>query len=265
MRFAPAPLETAALLLFAASSAEAQLLHGRVLDRASGDPVASAAVLVVNPDESIRSGAITDRDGMFYLRTAPGTFLLRVQRVGYATTGSVPLELSRTDTLNFEVKLSVLAVSVDSLTVTGVPGAPRDPSGFFKRQAEVGGRFLGPYEVERRRPVSPADLLHDIPGFQVIPRTGGYRVLMTGRNRRCIPTVYVDGLLAHRGTQTNRLVQASDEDGVLLESLVNANAIRAMEAYQSGATAPVRFRPVGPIGGGDCGVLVFWTRIGFGR
>lgn len=265
MRFAPAPLASVALLIVAASSAEAQYLHGRVIDRVSGEPVASAAVLVVNPDESIRSGAITDRDGMFNLRTTPGTFLLRVQRVGYTTTGSIPLELARTDTLNFEVKLSVLAVAIDSLTVTTVAGGPRDPSGFFRRQSGVAGRFLGPYEVERRRPVSPADLLHDIPGFQVLPRTGGYRVLMTGRNRRCIPTVYVDGLLAHRGTQTDRLAQAADDDGVLLEALVNANAIRAMEAYQSGATAPVRFRPVGPIGGGDCGVLVFWTRVGFGR
>lgn len=265
MRFAAAHLASAALLIVAASSAEAQYLHGRVIDRASGEPVASAAVLVVNPDESIRSGAITDRDGRFDLRTTPGTFLLRVQRVGYATTGSVPLELARSDSLNFEVKLSVRAVAIDSLTVTTVAGGPRDPSGFFKRQSEVAGRFLGPYEVERRRPVSPADLLHDIPGFQVLPRTGGYGVLMRGRNRRCIPTIYVDGLLAHRGTQTNRLVQASDDDGVLLESLVHANAIRAMEVYQSGATAPVRFRPVGPIGGGDCGVLVFWTRVGFGR
>ena len=42
-------------------------------------------------------------------------------------------------------------------------------------------------------------------------------------------------------------------------------SIRAVEAYQTGALAPVRFRPVGPIGGGDCGVLVFWTRVGFGR
>jgi hypothetical protein len=151
------------------------------------------------------------------------------------------------------------------LTVTAASAAPRDPSGFFRRQTDLAGGFLGPYEVERRRPISPADLLQDIPGFQVTPRMGGNRVLMTGRNRHCEPTVYVDGRLAYRGTQTDHRATRTDEDGVVLESLVNANAIRALEAYQSGATAPVRFRPVGPIGGGDCGVLVFWTRLGFGR
>ena len=36
---------------------------------------------------------------------------------------------------------------------------------------------------------------------------GGYRVLMTGRGRYCIPTVYVDGRLAHRGTQTDRRIE----------------------------------------------------------
>jgi Carboxypeptidase regulatory-like domain len=265
MRFAPSHLGPIALLIAAASSAEAQILHGRVVDRVSGDAIASASVFVVNSDESIRTGAVTDRDGRFHFRTSPGTFHLRVQRVGYATTGSIPLELGRGDTLSFDVQLVLRPARLDSLTITATSAGPRDPSGFFRRQTDRAGRFLGPYEVDRRRPVSPADLLHDIPCFQVTPRMGGYRVMMTGRNRRCEPTVYVDGLLAYRGTQTDHRAPPGDDDGVVLDALVNANSICAMEAYQSGATAPVRFRPVGPIGGGDCGVLVFWTRLGFGR
>jgi hypothetical protein len=265
MRFGRARATPLALLLAgAASVAEAQYIHGRVTDAQSGSGIASASVLIVNPDNSIRTGAITDRDGNFSFRTTPGTFQLRVQRVGYATTGSMPLELARTDTLSFAVSLPLRPTEITPLTVSA-EGAPLDPSGFFARRDDSSGRFLGPYEVERRRPVTPADLLHDIPGFQITPESRGFRVLMTGRNRRCEPTVYVDGALAHRGTQTNRMREASDEPGLFLESLVNANAIRAMEAYQNGATAPVRFRPVGPVGGGDCGVLVFWTRVGFGR
>lgn len=260
MRFGPVHVAALALLLAADSSADAQYLHGRVTDVHTGEGVASASVLVLNLDSSVRAGAITDREGNFELRTTPGTFMLRVQRVGYATTGSTPLELAGTDTLDFTVKLAIRPTQVDALTVTAA-GAPLDPTGFFARRDDGGGgRFLGPYEVERRHPNSPADLLHDIPGFQIVPHVGGFRVLMTGRNRRCEPTVYVDGMLAHRGTQTSHLAERSDDDGVSLESLVNAGSIRAVEAYQSGVTAPVRFRPVGPIGGGDCGVLVFWTK-----
>ena len=265
MRFANSHLGPLALLFATASAADAQYLHGRVVDRESGDAVASVSVLVMNPDSTIRAGAITDRDGHFTLRTTPGTFLLRVQRVGYNPTASVPLELARADTLSFEIALTVRPTLLDELTVTAEPRAPRDPSGFFARQTQYTGRFMGPYDVERRRVTSPSDLLHDIPGFQVNRRGGGNRVLMSGRNRWCSPTVYVDGLLAHRGTATEHWVEPREDDGIVLETLVNANAIRAMEAYQSGVTAPVRFRPVGPIGGGDCGVLVFWTRVGFGR
>ena len=261
MRFGAAP---AVLLLLSAASAEGQYLHGRVTDARTGEGVGSASVFVVNADSSIRSGAITDRDGRFAFRTSPGAFRLRVQRAGYATVASTELELARSDTLDFAVALALRPTEITAVSVSA-EGAPLDPSGFFSRRDDVSGRFLGPYEVERRRPKSPADLLFDMPGFQLNPRPGGYRVLMTGRNRRCEPTVYVDGALAHRGTQTNRRMEPDRDDGVFLESLVNANAIRAMEAYQSGATAPVRFRPVGPIGGGDCGVLVFWTRIGLGR
>ena len=90
MRFANSHLGPLALLFATASAADAQYLHGRVVDRESGDAVASVSVLVMNPDSTIRAGAITDRDGHFTLRTTPGTFLLRVQRVGYYPTASVP-------------------------------------------------------------------------------------------------------------------------------------------------------------------------------
>lgn len=265
MRPALSRLSPLALLIVAASSAEAQVLHGRVLDRETRDPIASASVLVINPDGNPRNGAITDRNGNFLIRTSPGTFQLGVRRVGYVTTGSIALELSRSDTLSFEVLLAEQAVQHDSLTITTNYAPVRDPSGFFARQTDLIGSFLGPYDVERRRPGSPADLLHDIPGFRVLPQAGGFRVLMTGRGRMCEPTVYVDGRLAYRGSHTSFVEPVRDDLGVFLEPLVNANAIRAMEAYQNGTTAPVRFRPVGPIGGGDCGVLVFWTRLGFGR
>lgn len=253
-----------AVVLLAPARAHAQYVHGRVVDIVTGRAISAASVLIVNPDNSIRSGGITDADGRFGFGTTPGSFRLRVTRVGYAPTGSKDLGLTRRDTLSFDVRLALRPSEVEGMTVR-TSAAPLDPSGFFARRDEHAGRFLGPYEVERRHPNSPADLLHDIPGYSIHPGMGGFRVVMTGRNRRCVPTVYVDGRLAHRGTQTDRLREPSDEEGVFLESLVNANAIRALEAYQSGATAPVRFRPVGPIGGGDCGVLVFWTRHGLGR
>lgn len=264
MRFGAVRVAPVALLLATAVSADAQYLHGRVTDARTGEGVPSAAVLVVNPDSSIRTGGISDGEGNFAFRTTPGSFVLRVQRVGYATIGSTLLDLTRGDTLDFAIQLPLRPTEITPLTIS-TAGGPLDRSGFYRRREDSPGRFLGPYEVERRRPTAPSDLLYDIPGFQITPRPGGNRVLMTGRNRRCEPTVYVDGLLAHRGSQTDRRVEASQDDGVFLEALVNANSIRAMEAYQSGVTAPVRFRPVGPIGGGDCGVLVFWTRFGLGR
>lgn len=264
MHLATASLLVGALLAVPAA-ARAQYVHGRVLDAGTGHGVPSATVLIVNLDESIRTGAVTDRDGYFSFRTTPGNFRLRVERVGYAPTGSTELTLARTDTVSFDVRLPLQPREVTALTVTTTGGRLLDPSGFFERRDRTSGRFFGPYDVERRRPVSPADLLVEIPGYRVIPTRGGSRVLMVGRDRHCVPTVYVDGTLAHRGTQSTHLTERSQEDGIFLESLVNANAIRAMEAYQSGATAPARFRPVGPIGGGDCGVLVFWTRFGFGR
>ena len=115
MRFGPARVAPIAVLLASAASADAQYLHGRVTDAQTGQGISSASVLVVNPDNSIRAGAITDRDGRFAFSTTPGTFQLRVRRVGYTTTGSRSLELSRRDTLNFAVTLPLAASTSDQV------------------------------------------------------------------------------------------------------------------------------------------------------
>src|SRR5690606_7885157 len=101
MRFGAARVAPAILLFASAASAEGQYVHGRVTDAESGEGVASATVLVLNPDSSVRTGGITDRDGHFAFRTTPGAFVLRVERVGYTATGSTLLELTRSDTLDF--------------------------------------------------------------------------------------------------------------------------------------------------------------------
>src|SRR5690606_37796163 len=117
MRFGPGRLAPCALLIASAASADAQYIHGRVTDASTGEGVASASVVVINTDESVRTAAITDRDGHFAFRTTPGQFRLQVQRVGYAPTGSTVLELTRADTLNFAVTLPLRPTELSGFTV----------------------------------------------------------------------------------------------------------------------------------------------------
>jgi hypothetical protein len=252
-------------LFLSAAPARAQLVRGTITDGLSGQPVLGATIQVLNPDSSLRTAATTKKDGTFSMTPSPGLFVLRVERLGFATTLSKPLEMSGTDTLNFEIHLPRAPIALASLNVVA---APADPSGFYERQRWGWGKFIGPEEVKKMHATNVADLLTTIPGFTYIPAKGGPRTRMENRGRFCDPTVYVDGFLLSRGTATPSTFQASRnrKSGVQLDELVTASQVRAVEVYQTGADAPLQFHAAaGGGGGGDCGVVVLWTYVGFGR
>jgi hypothetical protein len=254
----------ALLLLLSAAPARAQLVRGTITDGLSGRPVLGATVQVLNPDSSLRAATDTEKDGSFTMRPAPGIFVLRVERLGFATVLSKPLEMSARDTLDFEIHLPRAPIALESLHVVATPA---DPSGFYERQKWGWGKFIGPEEVKKMHATNVADLLTNIPGFAYVPARGGPRTRMENRGRYCTPTVYVDGLLATRGTATPSTFQArrSPREGVQLDELVNTSQVHAVEVYQTGADAPLQFHAAGGGGGGgDCGVIILWTFVGFG-
>lgn len=261
MRVAPPLAFLPLLFLFDVLPAESQLIRGTITDRVSGEPVASASVLVLNPDTTVRAATYSDTRGNFTIRPLPGRFFLFVERVGYLDVSSVSLPMERTDTLNFTIRLPPEAIPLDSLTVVAQRRRINDEGGFYRRQGRGMGRFLGPVDVDRRRPSQVSDLLQDIPGFTVTPTRGGNAVAMTGRGRNCLPTVYVDGSLAFRGAATSRVNAAANPLAVLvLDALVNVRQVRAVEVYRDRNAAPPGLHARMTASGGDCGVIALWTR-----
>jgi hypothetical protein len=248
--------------LLAAVPARAQLVRGKITDGLSGRPVSAAVIQVLNPDSSLRAATTTGKDGTFSLTPAPGLFVLRVERLGFATTLSKPLEMSRADTLNFEIRLPRSPVALESLSVVAEPA---DPSGFYERQKWGWGKFIGPEEIKRIHPTQAGDVVNGSLGFFSYPAKRGWLTRMENRGRYCSPTVYLDRALVARGTSTLRSGGRGQGTGVRLDELVPASQIRAVELYQDAAEAPAEFHADGGPGGGDCGVIVLWTYVGFGR
>ena len=254
--------------LLSASIVHAQVLRGTIYDDVSGDPILAASVLMLDVDSTVVASVRTGRAGEFLIRPAPGRFLLLVERYGYQSTLSKPLELSTADSLTFEIRLPPRPVDIAGLEVVAPPRNELDPSGFFQRQKLGWGTYIEPAEIERRKPTDIADLLRSIPGLRLIPdRTGQWRVRMEGRGRHCVPTVYLDRAVAEDGEATAVGFVPGGRGprvGVVLNEFVNTAQVRAVEVYQSGAEAPPGFHARGGPGGGDCGVIVLWTYAGVG-
>lgn len=245
-----------------ATPAQGQVVRGRITDGLSGRPVLEATVQVLNPDSSVRALALTDHNGGFVMRPPTGTFLLRVDRLGFATVWSRPLTLTATDTLNFEVRLPRSAITLESLNVVAVPSGKLDPSGFYRRQKWGWGKFIGPEAVAKIRPTQIADLLNGTVGFFSYPSPRGFLTRMENRGRFCSPTVYLDGGLAARGSATPVLGGRGRGTGTNLDEIVNASRVRAVELYEDPGEAPVELHATPE---SDCGVIALWTYVGFGN
>jgi hypothetical protein len=117
-----------------------QLLHGRLLDNESGEPIVSGTVQLLRANGSVAHTTITNQYGLFRLRAPiPGAYAVRAERIGYTPSQSGPLNVMLRDTLRVDFLLSASAVVLDPLTVTASarPIADRYPlvgmEDFFRR------------------------------------------------------------------------------------------------------------------------------------
>lgn len=241
-------LPAALLVPLLAGSLSAQGIRGRVLDAETGQPVAGATVEVLDAGEVALRRVVTDTAGGFSLRVAEtGRYHLRSERIGYETVTSPPIDMVAGDTLVVELRMATEAVVLAPLTITA--SSRRSPwdrtlDEFYERQRRGWGRFIGPAEIERLRPVTVTQLLHGYPGIRIRYGRGMQSTVLmrTGRGN-CAPTIYVDG---HR-------MPGND-----IDQWVTGSAVRAVEVYSRAMEVPGEFASVR---NWNCGAIVIWTTL----
>lgn len=245
-------LVPAAALLLAAASASAQHVEGRVVDDATGEPIAGATVALLHNGRESVARTVSGADGSFQLPvTIPGRFAVRVERLGYQATRSGEMTVTPDDIVRVEIRMAAGTVLLAPLTVVAASRpVTRNPgiAGFEYRQRRGWGRYVGPEEIARRAGWQASDLLQTVPFVQV---RGTYDRVVTLRPRsggvigggRCVPTFYVDGL---------PMMQMPVDDAV------GGREIAGIEVYHSPSEAPLEFPPRDF--NRTCGVIVIWTR-----
>jgi hypothetical protein len=110
------PLALAALAL-AAPALRAQTVQGAFVDL-SGQPVAGARAVLRDPAGREIAATHTGRDGGFVLRApAGGTFVLRVERIGYGLTESAPFALADDQTVQRRVTANAQRIALQGIVV----------------------------------------------------------------------------------------------------------------------------------------------------
>jgi hypothetical protein len=277
----------AALILAAAVAAplSAQALQGRLIDDASGAPVAQAQVAVLDIRSRPVGRVLTDEAGAFtFVLPATGRYVIRASRVGYATVDTPPMDVLSTETLAVEVRIAAGVVPLAPLTVT----AQRAPfaadgtlmrRGYYTRKQQyeaLGGRFLDREYLRTRNAFRTTDIFRDLPGVRV--SAGPNRTNVITLRGGCEPAIFIDGAHVNRlqverearhplsirqsgggfgggGAERDAAEQRREGDTPSIDQLVPPSSIAAIEVYQ-GNQIPAEYmtfqtRP--------CGVVVIWT------
>jgi hypothetical protein len=169
--------------------------------------------------------------------------MLEVRAVGYyperravdVVAGAAPIRIA----------LSTMKAVLDTVRVTARLN-DRLATGFAERRRIGVGRFLGPDDVARRRPIVTSDLFRAVAGLH-LERDPLGETQVTMRDPfagRCFPAVYLDG------HYMGGALIADD-----IDSWVRPSEIAGIEIYVAG-TVPPQYSPA--LGG--CGSIVIWTK-----
>lgn len=160
-------------------------IEGRVVDAASGAPLAGVVVHVEDP----RRHEVTHDDGEFHLtQLPPGRYTVTFERVGYASR-AVEVSLAVGQRVSLDIEMAGAPVELEGLVVTATMGG-RDSDDALRPTSVVSGRDLqrqmdatiaGTLEAEAGVAVAS---MGPAPARPVIRGLGGDRVLILEDGQR---------------------------------------------------------------------------------
>lgn len=106
-------------LAWVAPPAGAQRIEGNLVDRDTGSGIPGAFVMAVDTAGIARAGSLTDDAGRFHIALpSAGSYALSVQRIGYRSTTSEPIEVSPGQTRTHRMEVPTEAVVLADLEVS---------------------------------------------------------------------------------------------------------------------------------------------------
>ena len=241
------PPSLALIALCMSSALPAQVVRLTLVDRSTGRPVPAATIALLTMDDSTAARTTqAGTDGSWAVRApAPGVYRLRADSPGHPTAVSPAIELLGGDQIQLVWRLvpdtAVLVPVV--VKATGRRSSAR-LAGFRERASRRAfGQFIARDDIERRHPVTVADLLRTVPGLEVLPSPRGFGSIVR-TTEGCTPQVYLDG------------VRYPLLRGETIDQIVDPTSLEGIEVYAHATEVPVEFQTPGS----TCGAIVLWTR-----
>ncbi len=233
-----------------------------------GLPVAHAAVWLDRARPRI-----ADADGIVTIpENIRGAVTADIARLGYAPL-SAPITVPN-ESIEITLTLPRLRIALQAMQIVerANPNV-LEQTGFYRRaldnqRSSSGAVFFTPEELEQRGPARVTQLFESIPGLALRRRAAGGLVL-TSRTGSCALGVVLDGvgmrpvddgasaqsITNPNGRQRRSTAPQADSAAVLIDNLVGAGAVLAVEVYPRGSSIPSEMQATAT----SCGVVAIWT------
>jgi hypothetical protein len=230
-----------------------QVIQGYVLEDSTRVEVAHASVSLLRSD-SVLKVTSTDSEGWFsFTLSDPGTYNLKASRLGYETTTTSPINAGPSDILTVEFVLRAKPVPMEPIVV--IAGRGRGSSRFYERMETWGkGIFMTPSMIDSINPRHPADVLRGQEETWLSWQQG--RWTLVPRIRTYLGNGCVNYVLDGRRIDPDLWGPVWTESPL---SWISGKDVIAVEFYRYVGEAPPELRRFAR----DCGLLVFWTSLGW--
>ncbi|MFV2074347.1 MAG: carboxypeptidase-like regulatory domain-containing protein, partial [Thermoanaerobaculales bacterium] len=262
------------------SSSVAEILQpalvGEVLQLGTRVPLEGASVELVDSTGASVARTLSGADGAFRIvLDEGGTLRVRIERLGYASALSEPLDLTN-GARRVEVLLPEEPIEIDPIVVVVEGRVDKlEREGFYARALTRPGVFMRRDDVDALDPVRTSDLLGRAPGvlvrsFSSLRPRVVFRMLALTEGEQCWASLFIDGELVQVGGVRNEAPRPGEESqqGVVkiwplddeipksVDEFVRPQEIEAVEMYRRPELVPQRFVGLGA----RCGAIVIWTR-----
>jgi Carboxypeptidase regulatory-like domain len=225
------------------------VIDGLVTDSALA-PLGDATVSFLG--SAIR--VVTGSNGRFRVRDMkPATYIVIVRRIGFEAA-SLSVQVASGDTVRPSFALQRATTRLDTVNVRAQQLTPAMQE--FEARKKLGfGQFMTQKEIENHHVEGLQDLLATFNGVKMLPNQWPMSRRMDAI-RPCPYEVYIDGVKLPRPSGSN-IIGAGDSN---IDNIVFPSELAGIEVYNGPAETPLQYKATS--GGGFCGVILLWTRIG---
>jgi hypothetical protein len=197
---------------------------------------------------------VTGPNGRFRVRDMrPAAYILIVRRIGFEVA-SLSVQVAPGDTVRPSFALQRSATRLDTVKVKAQQLTPAMQE--FEARRKLGfGQFMTQKEIDNRHVEGLQDLLAMFNGVKMLSNSWPMSRRMDAI-RLCPYEVYIDGVKLPRPTSVNSPSGGTSS----IDNVAFPSELAGIEVYNGPAETPLQYKATS--GGGFCGVILLWTRIG---